>query len=89
MAASRVVAVFLAPTMLVYLNIHTYIHIRLLQVVKRNHTTSELCCGARASMSRRDAEVPRSTFARTLLHVLLSKLRNSVTPLPSSGLYTG
>jgi len=26
---------------------------------------------------------------RTLLHVLLSKLPNSVTPLPSSGLYTG
>jgi len=26
---------------------------------------------------------------RTLLHVLLSKLLNSVTPLPSSGLYTG
>jgi len=27
--------------------------------------------------------------SRTLLHVLLSKLLNSVTPLPSFGLYTG
>ena len=32
---------------------------------------------------------PGSNRSRTLLHVLLSKLPNSVTPLPSSGLYTG
>jgi len=32
---------------------------------------------------------PGSNRSRTLLHVPLSKLPNSVTPLPSSGLYTG
>ena len=32
---------------------------------------------------------PGCNRSRTLLHLLLSKLPNSVTPLPSSGLYTG
>ena len=32
---------------------------------------------------------PGSNRSRTLLHVLLSKLPNPVTSLPSSGLYTG
>ena len=50
------------------------------------HSKLDYCNSITTSPSVRSPGFNRS---RTLWHVLLSKLLNSVTPLPSSGLYTG